>query len=90
MKLNKLKIDFFFSKRKKILIMNTILFVLFYYTICVRPILWIIHINPYTFHYEVLKIENKDEYIIHRYWWNIINEFLFFLLFPMKVKYISL
>ena len=77
------------TKKEKELIMDTILVILFYYTFCVRPFLWIIDINPYIFYYEVLKIEKKDEYIIHRYWWNILSEFLFFLIFPMEVKYVS-
>ena len=68
----------------------SILLIFFYhYILCVRPLLWIIGVNSYTFYYEVLKIENKNEYIIHRYWWNILSEFLFFLIFPMEVKYVS-
>ena len=46
--------------------------------------------NSLYFFYQVIEIKNKNEFIIHRYWYNILSEILYFLLLPMKVKYISL
>ena len=70
--------------------LSTILVIYFYYSLCARPILWILGITPYIFFYQVIEIKNKNEFIIHRYWYNILIEILYFLLLPMEVKYISL
>jgi hypothetical protein len=70
--------------------LSTALVIYFYYSLCARPILWILGITPYIFNYQVIEIKNKNEFIIHRYWYNILIEILYFLLLPMEVKYISL
>ena len=59
----------------------------FYYTLCARPILWILGLHPYVFYYPVISILDSNERIVHRNWLNVLMELLIFVFYPIDIVY---